>query len=357
MAQGLGGILGNMFGMGQPQAQQPGAMSDPMQGMGLLGRMQYLQQNNPEALMALGSGMMQGNMAGGFAAAGDQMAQHREKAADQQKTAHQENMTKRWLMANKGMDEQQAAMAMSNPAILGSYLKGGPDPTDDIREFEYGLKNPQFTDYMTNQKKAGATSIHNTVGGGKYGTIPQGYELLEGPEGASMRPIPGGPEDTSKKDAAAQGQSDVATRVVTSAAQRARDAAKQRAFGHVGQGVVSNLPWTDAAEVARQVEVLKSTAKVENLTAMRAASPTGGALGSVTEKEADMLAAKSGALDPNSPNFERDLDDYELTLLQVVHGPQEGARIFSETRSGGGQTVPPPAGGRLRFNPATGELE
>jgi hypothetical protein len=104
MAQGLGGILGNMFGMGQPTAQQPGSLGqDPMQGMGLLGRMQYLQQNNPEALMALGSGMMQGNMAGGFAAAGDQMTAHREKAAEQQKVAQGENLTKRWLMSNKGL--------------------------------------------------------------------------------------------------------------------------------------------------------------------------------------------------------------------------------------------------------------
>jgi hypothetical protein len=94
-------------------------------------------------------------------------------------------------------------------------------------------------------------------------------------------------------------------------------------------------PYSDSAEVARQVDVLKSQAKVENLNAMRQSSPTGGALGSVTEKEADMLAAKSGALDPSSPNFERDLDDYELTLLQVVHGPEEGARIFQATREGG----------------------
>ncbi len=220
--------------------------------------------------------------------------------------------------------------------------------TDDIIEWEAARSQGYpgtLQDWITEGRKAGATSVNVSNGGGRYGTIPQGFELIEGPEGASMRPIPGGPEDTSKRDSLAQGQSDVATRVVTSAAQRAREAAKQRNFGHVGQGVAANMPWTDSAEVARQVEVLKSTAKVENLTAMRQASPTGGALGSVTEKEADMLAAKSGAIDPSSPNFERDIDDYELTLLQVVHGPQEGLRIFSETRGGSGQPTPQGAPG------------
>jgi hypothetical protein len=215
-----------------------------------------------------------------------------------------------------------------------------------VQEFQYGLANPEFNDWQTEQKRAGATNV--TVGGGKYGTIPQGFMLDESdPAGARLVVIPGGPEDTTKKDTLAAGQADVATRVVTSAATRAREAAKNRQLGGFGQGPMSNLPWTDSAEVARQVEVLKSTAKVENLTAMRAASPTGGALGSVTEKEADMLAAKSGALDPSSPTFERDLDDYELTLLQVVHGPQEGSRIWQQTRQDGGapQGAPASTGG------------
>ena len=94
------------------------------------------------------------------------------------------------------------------------------------------------------------------------------------------------------------------------------------------------MPTSKAAEVYRQVDVLKSQAKVENLTAMRLASPTGGALGSVTEKEAEMLAAKSGALDPKSPYFVRDLDDYELTLLQTIHGPAAGKAIFDQSRNG-----------------------
>ncbi len=234
-------------------------------------------------------------------------------------------------------------------AFNAVYKKDGK-ATDDITEYQYavgqGYKGT-FQNYMTDMKKAGAINV-NIPGQPNIGTIPPGYAATQSPEtGAwSMQRIPGGPAEADANADAAKltakaGQAAVATRVVTSAAQRAREAAKNRLFGGVGQGVAQLNPYSDAAEVARQVEVLKSTAKVENLNAMRAASPTGGALGNVTEGEGAMLAAKSGALDPSSPNFQRDLDDYELTLLQVVHGPQEGLRIFKESRGTGDGDIMP----------------
>lgn len=246
------------------------------------------------------------------------------------------------------------------------FAKPKADGTDDIKEYQFAVQQGykgNFRDYMTEMKKAGAMNVDAR----QMGTIPPGYQVQYDPQGrpVQMTPIPGGPAAndvaaaTAKIDRAA-GQAAVSTRVVTTAAQRAREAAGNRALGPYGQGAVQFNPYTDAAEVARQVEVMKSQAKVENLTAMRMASPTGGALGGVTEKEAEMLAAKSGALDPSSPNFARDLDDYELTLLQVVHGPAEGQRIFDETRppATGGSGAPARGGPvRLKFNPATGELE
>lgn len=40
-----------------------------------------------------------------------------------------------------------------------------PDPTGDMREYEYSLQNPGFADYQTNLKRAGATNVNTTVGG------------------------------------------------------------------------------------------------------------------------------------------------------------------------------------------------
>lgn len=155
--------------------------------------------------------------------------------------------------------------------------------------------------------------------------------------------VPGSPAALEAAAAATKaetgaGRREVATDVVTTAASIARNlAAKPGNTGLTG-AVWANLSETEAAEMRRQVDVLKATATIENLTAMRQASPTGAALGSVTEKEGAMLAAASGAIDPNSsgPDFQRALDNYERTLLQIVHGPTEGDRIFNETRQSGG---------------------
>lgn len=256
---------------------------------------------------------------------------------------------------------QQAQLAMAQQQMAWEQQKAMmPEPvkpTDDIREYEFARGQGYqgtFQDFMLEGKRAGATTVN--VGGdgapglGKLST-DYGYVL----DPATMQPVidpatglpqsapvPGSPAaveaaKVAQAGAVKEGNKSVSTDVITSAAGRAREAAGNRQLGGFGQGVASALPWTDSAEVARQVEVLKSNAKVENLQAMRAASPTGGALGAVSDSENAMLAAKAGALDPSSPTFIRDLDDYERTLLRIVHGPEAGDRIFSQTRANGSQ--------------------
>lgn len=229
--------------------------------------------------------------------------------------------------------------------------EGGKPPTS-VAEYEYykqgaelrGLTPMSYEEFLVADEKASVPP-----GAPQIGTIPPGYQAVQDPttQAWTFIPIPGGPEDTSQKDAKKEGNAATASAVVTTAAERALAAAQERAMGGFGQGLVANMPWTDSAEVARQVEVLKANAKVDNLQAMRDASPTGGALGSVTEGETAMLAAKSGALDPSSPNFERDLADYTRTLLRVVHGPEVGDRIFAETWKGAMPDGAVPSGGDL----------
>ena len=171
-------------------------------------------------------------------------------------------------------------------------------------------------------------------GAGEVGTIPQGYELFTDPATGARRlqPLAGGPEDASKSTAAAESAASTGAEVILSAAARARQAASGQNFGAAGTSVVGQLPWTDSAEVLRQVATLKANGTVAALTAMRAASPTGAALGAASDKDLALLAAKAGTLDPNSPNFQRDLDDYELTLLRTIYGKQKGDAEFAKSR-------------------------
>lgn len=123
--------MASVFDFLKPQAPraQP-TMNDPMGGMGFMQRMQYLQQNSPETLVALGAGMMQGNMGQGFSNAASAYGQHRKDARDQALFEREEaekgrnqNMTRRYLIG-KGYDPTEVDAAMANPAILNSMLKG-----------------------------------------------------------------------------------------------------------------------------------------------------------------------------------------------------------------------------------------
>lgn len=332
-------------------------------------------QNNQNALLGAGlalmggdgySGAARGFMAGGLAdsqraasAQQSQMAKQRlameqerlgmarTQFQNEQTAAErilgQENKT-RQLAIKMGLPEEVAMNAPIDALTQRMFPK--PTSPSAFNEKLSAIKaaNPNMSDAeAVNMAVAPVQTVKNITEGPQIGTLPKGFSAVEDPNdpsGYRMYPVPGGPEDTTKQDQVKAGQAAVATRVVTSAAQRAREAAKNRQLGGFGQGVVATInPYSDSAEVQRQVDVLKSNAKIENLNAMRAASPTGGALGSVTEKESDMLAAKSGALNPSSPNFERDLADYELTLLQIVHGPEIGRQIFDATRAEGGATA------------------
>lgn len=250
---------------------------------------------------------------------------------NQRNAIQQQQMAAQDPMRRLALEKAQLEVdAMRNPQ---------PKPTDDMREYDYAVSQGyqgSFQDFMLDMKRAGAPSTSVSVGGGgqNIGTIPQGFAAVPdptNPSGFRMEAIPGGPEDTSKQDAAKSEAAQTSGDVILSAAVRARDAAANRQFGGFGQGVIGAVnPYSDSAEVQRQVSVLKANATIEALNAMRAQSPTGGALGNVTEGEGQMLAAKAGALDPSSPNFERDLADYTRTLLQTIHGREAGEKLFSQ---------------------------
>ena len=276
-----------------------------------------------------------------------QMAMQGQITPYQQATLDQQAAQTQWERERFGIEQNTAAQKAQADATRAAS-------TDDIREYEFARQGGftgSFADWQLAQKKAGAASTNVTVGGdgapglGKlstdYGYVLDpvtGQPVIDPRTGLpTAAAVPGSPAALeAAKEAQAgvvkEGNKSVSTDVITGAAAKAREAAADRQLGGFGQGIAATLPWTDSAEVARQVEVLKSNAKVENLQAMRAASPTGGALGAVSDSENAMLAAKAGALDPSSPTFARDLDDYERTLLRIVHGPEAGDRIYNATR-------------------------
>jgi len=79
---------------------------------------------------------------------------------------------------------------------------------------------------------------------------------------------------------------------------------------------------SDARVIKRNVEVLGANASIETLQNMRKQSPTGGALGNVTERELAMLKNSKGALDQTNDvkDFTKAYLDYMNIMFKVVYG-------------------------------------
>ena len=87
--------------------------------------------------------------------------------------------------------------------------------------------------------------------------------------------------------------------------------------GFIGSQL-SKVPGTPAYDLGRTLDTLLASAGFETLAEMRANSPTGGALGSVTERELALLQATWGSLQQaqSKEQFETNLDRFNRQLQQ-----------------------------------------
>lgn len=312
---------------------------------GLLGGMQDQMppvpfRQNP-VVSAIGAGLLQGpNMAGryDFSAVGPAIAT---KGLMQQKAADKQAAEARRLAMNEviknysGLSPEDRAFYMANPDKFDPMaLKPKPDVTDDIREYNFAKTQGfpgTFEEWQLSQRKAGADNI--TVGGGKYGTIPQGYELVEGPDGTSMQPIKGGPAWQEQQAAAAQADArksgkQVKADVVTTDIDRALSTIERIPEWTTGMGgaALKGIPGSGASNVGALIDTVKANVGFEQLQAMREASPTGGALGAVSERENALLQSVLGSLEQSqSPEqLVYNLKRLKNIYLDIVHGPDNG---------------------------------
>lgn len=144
------------------------------------------------ALMALGQGIAGGDVAGSFGQYAPIMAKGRER-----------NATKKWLM-NKGMSPEDADIYASNPSLLSEALQGkkrnlvnvgdgnlydadsgewitAPNsgegkPTDDIKEYQFAVKNGAFKGSFTDWQQKGIREQDPTFGREK--DLRQEYDML-----------------------------------------------------------------------------------------------------------------------------------------------------------------------------------
>ncbi len=336
---------------GGPQAQAPGA--GMMKSIG--DRFLQFTQQNPGALGALGAQMMAGNTAQGMADMNAIVAKSGER-----------NKTLEFLRKN---DPDLAAAVEAGMPIGEAFatyykMKNPPkaEPTSGMQNYQFLLSQGVSPEDAMARAFSGGTTVN--VGGDSapgLGKLSPDYGYVMDP--VTRQPVidettglpraaavPGSPawveqQAANQKAALRQNQATITSDTVIQAARNVREAISSGSLPTTGTAgrLAANLSESSAAEVRRQVDAIRAVAASENINAMRQASPTGGALGNASDADIKLLKDKAGALDPNAgrETFLRQLDDYERTLLRIVHGVEVGDQIFAQTRqqSGGNYRI------------------
>ena len=208
----------------------------------------------------------------------------------------------------------QARQAQNKPAAT----------TDDIKEFAYARSQGYqgtFPQWMMETRKAGATNVN--VGQSEYGTIPQGFQLVRDEAGnLSMSPIPGGPEDKTQQQAAANQTAAQSADVVLGAIDDAEtifDVNPKWTTG-LGGSIMLNFPGSGAVDLQAAIEPIEASIAFDRLQRMRQESPTGGALGAVSERELALLSATVASLKQSqSPEaFDRNLTKVKTVYRSIA---------------------------------------
>ena len=94
----------------------------------------------------------------------------------------------------------------------------------------------------------------------------------------------------------------------------------------VGSQATSWIGGTPAQGVSSLLDTIKANTGFDQLQALRDASPTGGALGPVSDKENNLLQSVLGSVDPAQPagQLADNLKRIKNIYLDIIHGPNMG---------------------------------
>lgn len=295
-------------------------------------------RSNQGSMFNLAAGLLGGREGLQQALANMPQAQAQDRAtADRQR----QNAALQQYLGSQQIAPEKKALLSAFPQLAAQQAFAQPDQTGGMKE--YNLAKEQgfggsFLDYQTALKRAGASNNNITVGG-KYGTIPSGYRLVEGPEGATMEPVPGSPAAMEAEQAANQqnmreGQKSAQSDLVSGTINNVLNTLRTSDMPLTGwASLASGIPGTPQHDLAQKLSTIEANIGFDKLQAMREASPTGGALGAVSGREMDLLQAVFGSLKQSQSKGQLvgNLELANEVMSAIVHhGIQPGSPL--ETR-------------------------
>lgn len=268
------------------------------------------------------------------------------------------NRTAEWLERTGRPDMAEAIRSgqMTAAQAMTQMAQAQPKPLAAERLYERAKAEGfqgTFMDFL--KARSGGVNVNFP----QIGTIPAGYEVTKSDDGAwRMQPIPGGPADRAEakeKAKAAQTEKMVQRQanVVLQDIDRIIETAPEWTVGFTGS-ILGAVPGTKAHDIRKTLDTIKANVGFDKLQAMRAASPTGGALGQVSDLENRLLQSTLGSLEQSqsAEQFMFNLKRLRELYLDIIHGPGERpeAPVSDDDESGERDFD-------LEFDPETGVIK
>ena len=232
-----------------------------------------------------------------------------------------------------------------------------PKPPSKVQEYEYAKGQGyegSYTDFIAMGRPSTAIEV-NTSGG--PAAAPKGYRNVQQPDGTwALEPVPGGPADrklaeAAEKQAGRDEAKEQRASIVSTHADAIRKTMDESRLPVTGMGgsLLANLPGTDAHDMQQRLSTIKALVGFDQLNQMREQSPTGGALGNVTERELNFLQSVIGSLEQSQSKdqFLQNLQLVEDAFNRVVHGGEDAGTPQGGSGAdvlGGAPAVAPQAG-------------
>lgn len=226
-------------------------------------------------------------------------------------------------------------------AVLGRPLKD----TERLNLIGLGKENklvevgdpssPTGTRFVFESDAVGKPGVSKNTG---MGTIPPGFQLVRdpvNPNATRLQPIPGSPAETEmiqarQKQVERQEQAVTQSRTVIRSVDRAMQMMENRDFPETlpGSGLARaalRFGTGSVFDVDNELETIKANIGVDSIQQMRAASPTGGALGNTSDRDIAMMQAMKGSLNVRQdPKILRqNLQDIRELYLNAWFGSPE----------------------------------
>lgn len=258
------------------------------------------------------------------------------------------------IIANPAAADGQRALAQS---VLANRQKYSDENAPDIREqkrlqtekarLEVEKAQRDASGVLSPEQEAQKIRIARAGRPVNEPALPPGYKAIRDAEGniERLEPIPGSKQEreatdlAEKKVKADRIKGEVGTTVGNALddIDRLMKSATLPTSGALGSRLAS-IPGTAAHDVAQALTTVGANISFSQLQQMREASPTGGALGAVSDNEQKLLQNSYAALSQSqtTEQFKTNLGRVRATFERIVHGRQLTPQ---ERRTGGPMTM------------------